>query len=156
MKRLKLTAGYEEGVHKELIQKVITIPIPAEKEQDVFDFEAFVTSKAEEMKLSIISSNVSVLTWTDDVPTEKMAEMAAEVDKDLSVITSPRLPDDPENIMVFCPVSMEDMIQSGEFAEIFREVRDTYESMYWSGTVSEYDLIIYFKDGKTSRTQWKK
>lgn len=154
MKRIKLTASYEENVHRNIIQKVMTILVTPNKEQDVFDFEAFVNTKADELKLVVISSNVDVITWTDDVPTDKISQMATEVDKDLLVITSPKLPDDNENIMVFCPTTMEKMVQSGKFAQIYKEVRDTYESMYWSGSGNVFDLIINFKDGKTSRTRW--
>jgi hypothetical protein len=152
MRRIKLTASYRHG--DKIIQKVMMILVTPNKEQDVFDFEAFVNSKADELKLAVISSNVNVVTWTDDVPTDKIAQISSETDEDSLVVTSPRLPDDNENIMVFCPTTMEKMIQSGKFAQIYKEVRDTYESMYWSGSGNVFDLIIYFKDGKTSRTQW--
>ena len=154
MNRIKLTASYKHG--SEITQQVMTILVTPNKEQDVFDFENFVNSKADELKLSVISSNVDILTWRDDedVPTDKIAQMSGETDKDLLVVTSPRLPDDNENIMVFCPTTMEKMVQSGKFVQVYKEVRNTYESMYWSGVGNKYDLVIYFKDGKTSRTQW--
>lgn len=152
MRRIKLTASYKDG--DKITQKVVTILVTPNKEQDVFDFEAFVNSKADELKLAVISSNIDIITWTDDVPTDKISQVSSEIDEDSLVVTSPRLPDDNENIMVFCPTTMEKMVQSGKFAQIYKEVRDTYESMYWSGSGNVFDLIIYFKDGKTSRTQW--
>lgn len=154
MKRIKLTASYQEG--DQITRKVMTILVTPNKEQDVFDFEAFVNSKADELKLAVINSNVDVLTWKDDedVPTDKIAQMGTDVGNDLLVVTSPRLPDNNETMMVFCPVTMEKMIQSGRFAEIFKYIRNTYESLYWTGSGDHWDLIVYFKDGKTMRHAW--
>lgn len=151
MYRVKLTLAYEEGVHKEIIQKSITIPIPADKVNRVLDFEGLLASKAAEFSMSIISSNVSVLTWRDseEVPTEKIATTAGEVDTDLLVVTCPRLPDDNLNIMVFCPASMEKFVSSGQFSEMYKDIAEIYESMYWS--THDLDMVVYFKDGKTMR-----
>ena len=139
MKRLKLTASYQEG--DKIVTKTMTVLVTPNKEQDVFDFEAFVNSKADELKLAVISSNISVLTWIDKdgIPDARMATMASEADPDLLVATSPRLPDNPENIMVFCPESMELFVKDGGFAEVFAEIRDTYESLYWSGSGDHWD-----------------
>lgn len=154
MKRLKLTASYQEG--DKIVTKTMTVLVAPNKEQDVFDFEAFVNSKADELKLAVISSNVDILTWNDEdgFPDAEMSSMAATVDPDLLVATCPRLPDNPENIMVFCPESMELFVKDGGFAEVYRDIRDTYESMYWSGSGDHWDLIVYFKDGKTMRHAW--
>ena len=154
MKRIKLTASYQVG--DQITRRVMTILVTPNKEQDVFDFEAFVNSKADELKLAVISSNVSVLTWDDgdDVPTDQISQMAVEVDTDLLVATCPRLPDSNETIMVFCPASMELFVRDGGFAGLFMEIRDIYESLYWSGSGDSWDLIVYFKDGKTMRHAW--
>lgn len=156
MKRIKLTLSYEEGVHKELIRKSITIPVPEYKVNEAFDFEALLASKTAEFSMSIINSNVDIISWKDgeDVPTSYIAEMNAAVEEGLVVLTSPRLIDDTRTVMLFCPPSMEEFVMTGGFAEMYKDIKDAYESMYWSE--HDKDLIVYFKDGKMSRTQWKK
>ena len=155
MRLIKLTASYKEK--DEFVRKVVTIPIPISKEEDVFDFEAFLVSKSESFIMSVISSNVSVLTWRDDeeIPTEKMARMAFEVDSDLLVITCPRLPETLVNVMVFCPQSMEKFISNGGFVEIFNEIRYDYESLYWTAYGSKSELIVYLKDGNVETYKGK-
>ena len=154
MRKLKITINYLEST--ELVKKTLIIPVPSDKEEEAFNFEGLLASKDVELSMSIINSNVSVLTWKDDegVPTERMSIMAAEVDSDLLVATSPRLQDNPENIMVFCPPSMELFVRDGGFAAAFNDIRDDYESLHWTGHGDEWDLIVYFKDGRTLRHRW--
>lgn len=154
MRRIKLTLSYEEGVHKELIQKSITIPVSEDKIDEAFDFEGLLASKAAEFSMSIINSNVDVISWKDeeDVPTSYIAEMNAAVEDGLVVLTSPRLIDDMGTVMLFCPPSMEEFVMTGGFAEMYKDIGDTYESMYWSD--HDKDLIVYFKDGQTLRHKW--
>jgi hypothetical protein len=149
MRRMKLTASYRQS--GELIQRAITIPVPEDKEAEAFDFEAMLASKAVELSVSIINSNVDVVTWNDDetVPTQSISEMNVAVDDGLIVLTSPRLQDDPRTIMVFCPPSMEDFVMSGKFANMYKDIDQLYESMWWSD--HDKDLIVYFKNGKTMR-----
>ena len=148
MKYLKLKLEYIDENNNPII-KVVTVPIPKDKEQDIFDFEAALYSCGEELGLSVIQSNVQVVTWKDyeQVPTEEFSKVNANSELDTLVVTSPRLPDDDETIMVFCPISMEDMVQSGEFAKIYNGIRDTYEGMYWNSN----ELIVYFKNGIVTR-----
>ena len=105
MRTLKLTLSYEEGVHKGTIRRTMCIPIPQDKEDEALDFEGLVASKAQEFSMSIVNSNVTVLTWEDgeEFPTEAMSMMNAAADNDLLVVTSPRLPDQYITVMVFCP-----------------------------------------------------
>lgn len=160
MRRIKLTVTYNDTkdhrIGPEVVQRVLTLPVPWDKEDEVFEFEGLVNSKAEELKIAVISSNVNVLIWEDDegVPTDKIAQMNLDSETDTLVITSPRLPDESENMMVFCPLTMEKFIESGQFAEIFKSIRERYESLHWSGSGDGFDLIIYYKNGKTDRYKW--
>lgn len=152
MRRLKLTASYKQA--GESIQKALTIPVPKDKVDEAFDFEAMLASKAVELSVSVINSNVDIVTWEDgeDVPTSYIAEMHGAVESGLIVLTSPRLPDDTRTTMVFCPPSMEEFVMTGGFAEMYNDIKGIYESMYWSD--HDEDLIVYFKDGKTMRHVW--
>jgi len=151
MKRIKLTLSYEEGVHKELIKRSITIPVPEDKAAEAFDFEGLLASKAAEFSMSIINSNVDIVSWIDgeDVPTSYIAEMHAAVEDGLVVLTCPRLPDDTGTTMLFCPPSMEEFVRTGEFSDMYSDIKDLYESMYWSG--HDKEMVVCFKDGKTMR-----
>jgi len=150
MRRLKLTLEYV-NLEGEAIMRSVTLPIPADKQEQMFDFEAELTSNGEELSMAIITSNVEVITWKDgdEVPTGLISEMNATCDNDLLVLTSPRLPDDPTTVMVFCPPSMEEFVMSGDFLKMYRDIEHLYESFYWSD--HDKDLIVYFKDGKTMR-----
>ena len=100
MRRFKLTLSYEED--NEIIQRSITVQIPKDKEQEAFDFEGLLASKASELSLSIINSNIDVITWKDPEksPMEVIMKTASEGDSDRLVLTCPRLPDEQLNVMV--------------------------------------------------------
>ena len=149
MRRLKLTMLYPDE-NDSPVKKTITVPIPKDKEEDVFDFEGRMNSgnPVLEFSLAIISSNVEVYTWEyGDVDITEMNKKAAGVDEGQLVMTCPSLPTDVEEIMVFGPPTMEDFVKNGRFKEIFKEVRDSYESFYWTGAGESFELIVYFKDG---------
>jgi hypothetical protein len=141
MKKLKIALDEGNGLS-------VVVPIPQENVEEIKALIWKWGTTHDGVDFQIIESNVEVITWTRDIPVDAMSAMAAKVPTDSLFVTDISLGIEEVSMGIYCPQSMEDMVESGRFREIWKEIKGEYEALYWDGT----NLAVYNKGG---RTEWK-